>query len=37
VSSPAFAPQIAKVLAPQQWLTPTEVAVALTSTEQVAP
>jgi energy-coupling factor transport system ATP-binding protein len=37
VSSPAFAPQVAKVLAPQQWLTPTEVAVALTATEQVAP
>jgi energy-coupling factor transport system ATP-binding protein len=29
VSSPAFAPQVAKVLAPQRWLTPTEVAVAL--------
>ena len=29
VSSPAFAPQVAKVLAPQPWLTPTEVAVAL--------
>lgn len=37
VSSPAFAPQVAKVLAPQRWLTPTEVAVALTATEQVAP
>ncbi len=36
VSSPAFAPQVAKVLAPQQWLTPTEVAVALAS-EPVAP
>ena len=31
VSSPAFAPQVAKVLAPQPWLTPTEVAVALAS------
>ena len=31
VSSPAFAPQVAKILAPQRWLTPTEVAVALTS------
>jgi energy-coupling factor transport system ATP-binding protein len=31
VSSPAFAPQVAKVLAPQGWLTPTEVAVALAS------
>jgi energy-coupling factor transport system ATP-binding protein len=29
VASPAFAPQVAKVLAPQRWLTPTEVAVAL--------
>jgi energy-coupling factor transport system ATP-binding protein len=29
VSSPAFAPQVAKVLAPQHWLTPTAVAVAL--------
>lgn len=29
VSSPAFAPQVAKVLAPQRWLTPTEVAVSL--------
>ena len=34
VSSPAFAPQVAKVLAPQRWLTPTEVALALTD-EQV--
>jgi energy-coupling factor transport system ATP-binding protein len=37
VSSPAFAPQVAKVLAPQRWLTPTEVAVALTGTAAVAP
>jgi energy-coupling factor transport system ATP-binding protein len=36
VSSPAFAPQVAKVLAPQQWLTPTEVAVALAASEAVA-
>jgi energy-coupling factor transport system ATP-binding protein len=36
VSSPAFAPQVAKVLAPQRWLTPTEVAVALAS-EPVTP
>jgi energy-coupling factor transporter ATP-binding protein EcfA2 len=36
VASPAFAPQVAKVLAPQQWLTPTEVAVALAS-EPVTP
>ncbi|CAN5559556.1 ABC transporter ATP-binding protein [soil metagenome] len=35
VSSPAFAPQVAKVLAPQRWLTPTEVAVALASVEAV--
>jgi energy-coupling factor transport system ATP-binding protein len=37
VSSPAFAPQVAKVLAPQRWLTPTEVAVALASAEAVTP
>jgi energy-coupling factor transport system ATP-binding protein len=36
VASPAFAPQVAKVLAPQHWLTPTEVAVALAS-EPVTP
>jgi energy-coupling factor transport system ATP-binding protein len=29
VSSPAFAPQVAKVLAPQRWLTPSAVAAAL--------
>ncbi|HSE10471.1 MAG TPA: ATP-binding cassette domain-containing protein [Nocardioidaceae bacterium] len=29
VSSPSFAPQVAKILAPQTWLTPTDVAVAL--------
>ena len=37
VSSPAFAPQVAKVMAPQRWLTPTEVAVALAATEPVRP
>jgi energy-coupling factor transport system ATP-binding protein len=36
VSSPAFAPQVAKVLAPQTWLTPTEVAVALASADGAA-
>lgn len=35
VSSPAFAPQVAKVLAPQRWLTPTEVAVALASSTRI--
>jgi energy-coupling factor transport system ATP-binding protein len=29
VSSPAFAPQVAKVMAPQQWLTPADVAAHL--------
>ncbi len=29
VSSPAFAPQVAKIMAPQRWLTPTEVGTAL--------
>jgi energy-coupling factor transport system ATP-binding protein len=37
VSSPAFAPQVAKVLAPQPWLTPTEVALALASSQPVTP
>ncbi|MEP7088966.1 MAG: ATP-binding cassette domain-containing protein [Nocardioidaceae bacterium] len=37
ISSPAFAPQVAKVLAPQHWLTPTEVAVALAAIAPVAP
>ena len=37
VSSPSFAPQVAKVLAPQRWLTPTQVAVALTATQPVTP
>jgi energy-coupling factor transport system ATP-binding protein len=36
VSSPAFAPQVAKILAPQRWLTPTEVAVALAGVTEVA-
>jgi energy-coupling factor transporter ATP-binding protein EcfA2 len=36
VSSPAFAPQVAKVLAPQRWLTPTQVAVALAAAEAVS-
>jgi energy-coupling factor transport system ATP-binding protein len=36
VSSPAFAPQVAKVLAPQRWLTPTQVAVALASADDDA-
>ena len=35
VASPAFAPQVAKVLAPQRWLTPTEVAVALASGSRI--
>jgi energy-coupling factor transport system ATP-binding protein len=30
VASPAFAPQVAKVLAPQPWLTVDQVARALT-------
>jgi hypothetical protein len=29
VASPAFAPQVAKVLSPQEWLTVDEVAAAL--------
>ncbi|WP_432249657.1 ABC transporter ATP-binding protein [Streptomyces sanyensis] len=33
VSSPSFAPQVAKVLAPRQWLTVSEVAAALTGRE----
>lgn len=32
-SSPAFAPQVAKVLAPEQWLTVSQVRAALDSTE----
>ncbi|MFF4641581.1 ABC transporter ATP-binding protein [Streptomyces sp. NPDC001389] len=33
VSSPAFAPQVAKILAPDHWLTVPQVAAALNSTE----
>ncbi len=36
VSSPAFAPQVAKILTPQAWLTPTDVAVALASVTTVS-
>ena len=36
VSSPAFAPQVAKILAPQGWLTPTDVAVALAGVTEVS-
>ncbi|MGT2528202.1 ABC transporter ATP-binding protein [Streptomyces nojiriensis] len=36
VSSPAFAPQVAKVLAPGHWLTVTQVAEALATTEAPA-
>jgi energy-coupling factor transport system ATP-binding protein len=35
VSSPAFAPQVAKVLAPQAWLTVSEVAAALAAERAV--
>jgi energy-coupling factor transport system ATP-binding protein len=35
VSSPAFAPQVAKILAPQRWLTPTDVATALAEVTEV--
>jgi energy-coupling factor transport system ATP-binding protein len=31
--TPAFAPQVAKVLAPQSWLTAAEVATALSGVE----
>ncbi|HET7388963.1 MAG TPA: ATP-binding cassette domain-containing protein [Nocardioidaceae bacterium] len=34
VSSPAFAPQTAKVLAPEPWLTPGQVAAALETAEE---
>jgi energy-coupling factor transport system ATP-binding protein len=37
VSSPAFAPQVAKVLAPQRWLTPSQVALALASSQAGTP
>jgi energy-coupling factor transporter ATP-binding protein EcfA2 len=36
VSSPAFAPQVAKILAPQPWLTPTDVAVALAAVTELS-
>ena len=36
VSSPAFAPQVAKILSPQPWLTPTDVAVALAGVTTVS-
>ena len=36
VSSPAFAPQVAKILTPQSWLTPTDVAVALAGVTTVS-
>jgi energy-coupling factor transporter ATP-binding protein EcfA2 len=36
VSSPAFAPQVAKIMAPQGWLTPTDVAVALAGVTTVS-
>ncbi|MFJ7203297.1 ABC transporter ATP-binding protein [Streptomyces sp. NPDC098789] len=37
VSSPAFAPQVAKVLAPGHWLTVSQVAAALAAREQAEP
>ncbi len=36
-SSAAFAPQVTKVLAPECWLTPTEVAVALAADDEAVP
>jgi len=36
VSSPAFAPQVAKVMAPQPWLTAHDVATAVSAVEEVA-
>ncbi len=35
VSSPAFAPQVAKILSPQRWLTPTDVATALADLTEI--
>ena len=35
VSSPAFAPQVAKILAPSAWLTPGDVATALAASAEV--
>jgi energy-coupling factor transport system ATP-binding protein len=37
VSSPSFAPQVAKVLAPQAWLTVAEVAQALAAAPMARP
>jgi energy-coupling factor transport system ATP-binding protein len=37
VSSPAFAPQVSKVMAPQPWLTAADVARALASADEAAP
>ncbi|WP_051746023.1 ABC transporter ATP-binding protein [Streptomyces scopuliridis] len=37
VSSPAFAPQVAKVMAPQEWLTVTQIRTALAATAATAP
>lgn len=37
VSSPAFAPQVAKILGPQRWLTPTDVSAALSEVEATEP
>jgi energy-coupling factor transporter ATP-binding protein EcfA2 len=37
VASPAFAPQVAKVMAPQRWLTVAQVAAALDAPDEVAP
>jgi energy-coupling factor transport system ATP-binding protein len=34
VASPSFAPQIAKILAPQKWLTVTQIRAALHATDQ---
>ncbi|MFE2495557.1 ABC transporter ATP-binding protein [Streptomyces scopuliridis] len=36
VSSPAFAPQVAKVMAPQEWLTVTQIRTALAATDATA-
>ncbi|MFB6980190.1 ABC transporter ATP-binding protein [Streptomyces scopuliridis] len=36
VSSPAFAPQVAKVMAPREWLTVTQIRTALAATEMTA-
>lgn len=36
-TSPAFAPQVAKVMSPQEWLTPADVAAALPDAARVRP